>query len=104
MQVERHIVIHDSTKDGRVLARTLIRGLPTLQPSASSRSVRTGNRGNDMFQSYSARKSNVPKQIYQTFICKVRSREMVMHTVRNPNYPLAVVSELAVFVRSMGNW
>lgn len=35
---EGHAVIHDGTKDGRVLAGTLICGLPTLQPSVSSRS------------------------------------------------------------------
>jgi len=43
------------------------------------------------------------KYINPSRIYKVRSMEKVTHTVRNPNYPSAVVSELVVFVRGMDN-
>ena len=33
-----------------------------------------------------------------------RSRERVAHTLRDLNYPSAVISELVAFVQSMDNW
>ena len=92
-------------RGGRVLARTLIRALPTLQPSALSKSATLiGNWkqysiGNDV-----SRTQNKTFEIKTSRLCKVSYGEKVTDTVRNPNYPSGVVSQPVVFVQSIRNW